>query len=107
MPSTMPWGRSRPSDPDRNISLHHVGSMALAPHIHRHRVRFRECDPMGITYEQFVVLTHLYHKPDLSQTELADAAFMDKTSLAREQLFNTVCKRFPLCLFQIEGAEAK
>ena len=42
-----------------------------------------ELDPLGITYEQFVVLTHLYHEPDLSQTELADAAFMDKTSLTR------------------------
>lgn len=40
-------------------------------------------DPLGITYEQFVILTHLWNKADISQTELADRSFMDKTSLTR------------------------
>jgi DNA-binding MarR family transcriptional regulator len=40
-------------------------------------------DPYGITYPQFVVLTHLREESGLSQTELADRAFMDETSLAR------------------------
>ena len=39
--------------------------------------------PLDITYEQFVVLTRLWHKSDLSQTELADEIFVDKSSLAR------------------------
>jgi len=39
--------------------------------------------PVDITYEQLVVLTRLWHKSDLSQTELADEIFVDKSSLAR------------------------
>jgi DNA-binding MarR family transcriptional regulator len=39
--------------------------------------------PLDITYEQFVVLTRLWHQSDLSQTDLADEIFVDKSSLAR------------------------
>ena len=42
-----------------------------------------QLDPLGVTYEQFVVLAHLWHETNLSQSELAQRAFLDKTSLAR------------------------
>jgi DNA-binding MarR family transcriptional regulator len=60
-----------------------LGFLLARTHRAMRRWIMSELDPLGITYEQFVVLTHLYHVPDLSQTELAEAAFMDKTSLAR------------------------
>jgi DNA-binding MarR family transcriptional regulator len=42
-----------------------------------------QLDPLGITYEQFIVLGHLWNKADISQSELVERTFMDKTSLAR------------------------
>jgi DNA-binding MarR family transcriptional regulator len=39
--------------------------------------------PLNITYEQFKVINALCEEEDLSQTDLADRADMDKTSLAR------------------------
>jgi DNA-binding MarR family transcriptional regulator len=42
-----------------------------------------QLDPLGVTYEQFLVLAHLWHEANLSQSELAQRAFLDKTSLAR------------------------
>ena len=60
-----------------------LGFLLARTHRAMRRWIMSELDPLGITYEQFAVLIHLYHEPDLSQRELADAAFMDKTSLAR------------------------
>lgn len=40
-------------------------------------------DPFGITHEQFAVLTCLWDEEGLSQTELAERAYADETSLTR------------------------
>mgnify|MGYP006294237913 CR=1 FL=1 len=40
-------------------------------------------EPFGITHEQFSVLACLWEEEGLSQTELADRAYVDETSLTR------------------------
>ena len=60
-----------------------LGFLLARAHRAMRRWLLPQLSPLGVTYEQFVVLTHLWHEADLSQNELAQRAFMDKTSLAR------------------------
>lgn len=60
-----------------------LGFLLARTHRAMRRWLMSQLAPLDITYEQFVVLTRLWHKSDLSQTELADEIFVDKSSLAR------------------------
>jgi len=60
-----------------------LGFLLARAHRAMRRWLMSRLDPLGVTYEQFVVLAHLWHKAGLSQNELAQQAFMDRTSLAR------------------------
>jgi DNA-binding MarR family transcriptional regulator len=60
-----------------------LGFLLARAHRAMRRWLMARLDLFGITYEQFVVLTYLWHEANISQSELARRAFMDKTSLAR------------------------
>jgi DNA-binding MarR family transcriptional regulator len=60
-----------------------LGFLLARAHRAMRRWLMARLDLFGITYEQFVVLTYLWHEANISQSELARRAFMDKTSLTR------------------------
>jgi DNA-binding MarR family transcriptional regulator len=60
-----------------------LGFLLARAHRAMRRWLLSQLDPLGVTYEQFVVLAHLWDEANLSQSELAQRAFLDKSSLAR------------------------
>lgn len=65
-------------------SLHEdLGFLIARSHRAMRRWIASQLDPFGITYEQFAVLACLWDQEGLSQTELAERAYADETSLTR------------------------
>jgi DNA-binding MarR family transcriptional regulator len=60
-----------------------LGFLLARAHRAMRRWLMARLDFLGVTYEQFVVLAYLWQEANISQSELAQRTFMDKTSLAR------------------------